>query len=140
MELGIIIQLMNLYTVVYIQFIYSYPLIPFQCTVLAFALLLSPWTVLLSNYVVNSVTIACVRDYSCVQTLLSYGQYTVQKRDFSNWGGQELLLGGGSAPLPHAGYAPDLISTGTVFEENPNYFKLNIFIELFYKLIFYFIN
>ena len=57
-------------------------------------------TVLLSSNVVNSVKIACVRDYSCVWTLVSYKQYTVHTTIFLTGGGQELLLGGQVPPCP----------------------------------------
>ena len=98
-DLGILIQLINLYTVVYVQFSTVNPLIP----VYEYSIGVCPFSIaiecaLLSNYVVNNVTIACVRDYSCVQTLLSYGQYTMQQKDFSNWGGGNNFYWGASAP------------------------------------------
>ena len=31
---------------------------------------------------------------------LSYGKYTVQQNNISNWGGQNFYWGGASAPLP----------------------------------------
>ena len=64
---------------------------------------------LLSSYVVNNVTLACVRDYSRVWRLLCLMESTQCSKTIFLTGGGARTSTGGSAPLPHAGYAPAFI-------------------------------